>query len=276
MNYEHFEKVSIGFGYDAIRDDFKVIVFLASIVRGGDIYVASVEIYSANLDSWITVDVGFQFCLFKATSDLIVNGNPYWGGCVEGDSVLVCFDVLELVLKIVPVPTIYMMGLGEEAEVDLDGLVTEKETEIETWKGIDVEFVDWNGALGAIAINYEVECSVGKFTSTVEYVWVFDDIERIWRHNRTFGNIKVDANLEKVLHCTKNEKILCIFSSNKLFVLDLEAGCAKDFFYGARLCSYFGVYGYTESLAHINGMENVVVQNEQNDLDLCFEVGVCW
>ncbi|KAL3642381.1 hypothetical protein CASFOL_013196 [Castilleja foliolosa] len=269
-DYEHFEEVSIGFGYDAIGDDFKVVIFLASIVRGGDIYVASVEIYSANLDSWITVDVGFQFYLFKGKNDLIVNGNPYWVGYVEGDKVLVCLDVLELVLKIVPVPTIYMMGLGEEAEVDLDGLVTEKKK----WKGIGVEFVDWNGALGAIAINYEYR--VGKCTSTVEYVWVFDDIERIWRNSHTFGNIKVNVNLEKVLHCTKNEKILCIFSSNKLCVLDLEAGCAKDFFDGARLRSYFGVYGYTESLAHINGMKNVVVQNEHNDLDVFREVGDNW
>ncbi|KAL3642383.1 hypothetical protein CASFOL_013198 [Castilleja foliolosa] len=45
-----------------------------------------------------------------------------------------------------------------------------------------------------------------------------------------------------------------------MLVLDLETGCVEELFDGAR---------YTESLAHINGMEKVVVKNEQNDLNVC-------
>ncbi|KAL3642421.1 hypothetical protein CASFOL_013236 [Castilleja foliolosa] len=49
--------VSLGFGYDAIVDDFKVVMIVAN---GENMNLTSVEIYSVNLDSWITVDVGFQ------------------------------------------------------------------------------------------------------------------------------------------------------------------------------------------------------------------------
>ncbi|KAL3642375.1 hypothetical protein CASFOL_013190 [Castilleja foliolosa] len=54
-----------------------------------------------------------------------------------------------------------------------------------------------------------------------------------------------------------------------MLVLDLETGCVEELFDGARLQTYFRIYGYTESLAHINGMEKVVVKNEQNDLNVC-------
>ncbi|KAL3642386.1 hypothetical protein CASFOL_013201 [Castilleja foliolosa] len=272
-DYGHLKKMSLGFGYDATRDDFKVLIFLAG-GKGVILKLACVEIYSANLDSWSIVDVGFQFGGFKDKNDLIVNGNPYWDASVEGNKVLLCFDVSELVFKIVPLPTIYMMGLDEEADVDLDGLVEETETETET----EIDFVDWNGALGAIVINYEIEYRVGAcriLSSTVEYVWVFDDIERIWRNNHTFVPIEVDVEVTRPLHCTKTEKIMCEFSVNKMLVLDLETCCGKELFDGAHLRNSFEVFAYTESLAHINGMEKVTVKNEQNDLDVCWEVGVC-
>ncbi|KAL3642422.1 hypothetical protein CASFOL_013237 [Castilleja foliolosa] len=259
-DYDPFENVSIGFGYDAIGDDFKVVM-IATNIYGECKKDSSVEIYSVNLDSWITVDVGFQFGGFKTKNKLIVNGNPYWDASVEGNKVLLCFDVSELVFKIVPLPTIDMLGLVEETETET-GTVTETQTELS----------DWNGALGAIVINYEVEYAVNGFnvlSSTIKYVWVFDDIEGIWRNNHTFDPIEVDVDVYRVLHCTKNEKILAL-SSRKLSVLDLETGCAEDLIDGARMCNYFVMYGYTESLANINGMEKLVVKNEQNDLDVCF------
>ncbi|KAL3642384.1 hypothetical protein CASFOL_013199 [Castilleja foliolosa] len=177
--------VSLGFGYDAIEDDFKVVMIVANFVYGVGMNITSVEIYSVNLGSWITVDVGFQFCWFLKKSTLIVNGNPYWDARVDGKWVLVCFDVLELVFKIVPIPTIFKPGLNEDASTDvdlveLDGLDEETKTGTRIWT--NVEFVDWNGALGAIIIvNHEAEYSVAGSnccTSTVEYSWVFANLEK--------------------------------------------------------------------------------------------------
>ncbi|KAL3642428.1 hypothetical protein CASFOL_013243 [Castilleja foliolosa] len=247
-----FNLASLGFGYDAMGDDFKVVMIVESITN-----ITSVEIYSANLDSWITIDVGFQFSLFKSKNNLIVNGNPYWFAWVDGYKVLLCFDVLELVFKIVPWPIHYWVGSDEEE--DLDGDTT-------TLTEMDVNFVDLNGALGAI-FKYEVEYCVGSAAAFAErsaicecvWIWVFDDIERIWRNNHTFWPIEVDACLDKVLHCTKNEKVLGTLSSGTLFLSDLETGCVKELFDVTCLGHLFEIYAYTESLAHINGMEKVVV-----------------
>ncbi|KAL3642408.1 hypothetical protein CASFOL_013223 [Castilleja foliolosa] len=269
---------SLGFGYNAVEADFKVVMIVASIM-----YITSVEIYSANLGSWITIDVGFQFREILDKNDFIVNGNPYWVAQVDGNEVLLCFDVLELVFKIVPMPTIHRTGLDEgtgtwtstETEVEIDGSDGsdgwDEETETETGTKTNVELFDYNGALGALIINHDVEYRVGpagsKSSARVESVsvLVFDDIERIWRNNHTFGPIELDVC--SVLRCIKNEKILGIFLIDKLCVLDFEAGIVKELFDGARLGNSFEVYGYTESLAYINGMENVVVEYERNDID---------
>ncbi|KAL3642413.1 hypothetical protein CASFOL_013228 [Castilleja foliolosa] len=155
---EPFQMVSLGFGYNAIEADFKVVMIVASIM-----YITSVEIYSANLGSWITIDVGFQFRGILDKNDLIVNGNPYWVAEVDGNEVLVYFDVLELVFKIVPMPTIHVTGLDERTgtrtvtEVDFsDSDGSDEETETERGTETEVELFDYNGSLGALIINQEV------------------------------------------------------------------------------------------------------------------------
>ncbi|KAL3642407.1 hypothetical protein CASFOL_013222 [Castilleja foliolosa] len=266
--------VSLGFGYDSRKADFKVVMV--------DTKLKSVEIYSVNLDSWITINFASQFSWFKSTNDFIVNGNPYWIGRFDEEEVLVYFDVLELVFKIVPVPTDYWMGLYEDTEDDSDGF--DEETVMDDWNywdryeyedtktvtKTDIKYVDWNGALGALITNDEVEYQKGiasiKRSSRIEcvWVWVFDDIEGTWRNDNSFAPIKVDVN--RVLNCIQNEKILGTISFDKLCVLDLEAGIVKELFDGASLGYWFEVYGYTASFAHINGMENVVLKCERNKM----------
>ncbi|KAL3642401.1 hypothetical protein CASFOL_013256 [Castilleja foliolosa] len=254
-----FKMASLGFGYDATGDDFKVVMILTNI-DGDPIDITSAEIYSVNLGSWISIDTGIQFSWCPEKNNLIVNGNMYWDNVlVDGDMVLVCFDVLELVFKFVPVSTTYWDGMDEETETK--------------WR--DVKLDDWNGALSTLIINFEIEENVGppgtKCCARVECfeVRVFDDIERIWRKKHTFGPIEVDGF--RVLRCIKNEKILGLTSYDKLIVLDLETGSVKELFDGAsadaNIGNMFEVYGYTESLTYINGMEKVVVKNEQNDID---------
>ncbi|KAL3642433.1 hypothetical protein CASFOL_013248 [Castilleja foliolosa] len=231
--------VSLGFGYDAMTADFKVVMIVTSI------NLKFVEIYSANLDSWITIDVGFQFSWLM--------GTRFW--CA-----LMCWNWY---LRLCLCQFDHWMGL-----VNWDALEYE-DTKIVT--KTDVNFVDWNGALGALITNHEVEYRKG-IASSIECsariqcvgVWVFDDIQRIWRNYHTFGPIDVDVN--KVLNCVKNEKILGTISFDKLCVLDLETGIVKELFDGAGLGYSFEVYGYTESFAHVNGMEKVVVKYERNDI----------
>ncbi|GFP95432.1 hypothetical protein PHJA_001687500 [Phtheirospermum japonicum] len=185
------------------------------------------ELYSVNSGSWRTIEVGFQFGAFQTKSDLIVNGNPYWVAMMDENEVLVCFDVTKLAFEIVSLLT---LDHDEDAEVEL---------------------VDWNGCLGALVFSRESE--------RVEYVdvWVFDDVEQIWRKVRTFGPIEM--NVYRFLLCLKNGKILGERPDSKLFVFDTETGCVNELFYGARQSEAFEIYGYTESLAYIKGMDKVNV-----------------
>ncbi|KAL3628733.1 hypothetical protein CASFOL_027779 [Castilleja foliolosa] len=240
------EIVSLGFGYDAAGDDFKVVKIIGKkrdIEDQLGMSVTSVEIYSVSLDSWIAINVGFQFSEFRDKNVLIVSGNPYWFACVDGNLVLVCFDVMELVFKIVPTIN---CGLDEE-------------------KKTLIHLVDWNGALGsvsyfnksAIVENLGLNCFThcARFNSLC--VWVFDVGERVWRKIHIFGPTeKVDVF--RVFLCTKNEKVLGAFSSGTLFVLDLETGCVNNLFDGVCNGESFYVYGYTESLTYIKGMTKVI------------------
>ncbi|KAL3642409.1 hypothetical protein CASFOL_013224 [Castilleja foliolosa] len=192
-----FKMVSLGFGYDAIGDDFKVVMIVTNL-HGEVENDTSVEIYSANLDSWTTIDVGFQFSWFKVKSDMTVNGNPYWVARIDGNETLLCFDVLELVFKIVPKPN----------KTDLDGLDGYTKTGKETY----LDLGDWNGALGALIINYEVEYRNGSSRIGCVWVLVFDDIEQIWRKIHTFGPIEVDVYRGRDLLFTRNAKILGFYT----------------------------------------------------------------
>ncbi|KAL3637358.1 hypothetical protein CASFOL_019657 [Castilleja foliolosa] len=264
--YRHLKNVELGFGYDAIGDDFKVVMIATNVHGEGK----TVEIYSVNLDSWITIDVGFEFRDFEARSYLIINGNPYWVAWVDENKVLLCFDVLDLVLKIVPLPMHYWNGWNGETvrRVDLNGL----DVYIKTEKKAKFDLVDWNGALGVLITNLEFEHRSGPAAGTecsssridCVQLWVFDDIGQIWRKIRTFGPIEV--NVDGVLLYRKNEKIMGIFLHEKVFVVDLETGCVKELFDRAHVGDFFDLYGYTESLAHINGMQKVVVTYERNNL----------
>ncbi|KAL3616340.1 hypothetical protein CASFOL_039730 [Castilleja foliolosa] len=253
-----FKMVSLGFGYDAIKADFKVVMIVATI----DYRLAYVEIYSVNLDSWIRVDVGFDlFRCFKNKNDLILNGNPYWVALIDENEILVCFDVLELVFKIVHVPTIdWMCGLDEEVCYGFNTKTVTKRK---------VEFVDWNGALGALVTDYEVEYRPmpgNPYSLRVKcvWVWVHDDIKRIWRYKHTFG--PSDMEVSRVSNCVRNRKILGTLSFGKMCVLDLETGYVTELFDRACLGRYsFEAHGYTESLVHINGMEKVVQRNKMID-----------
>ncbi|GFP92350.1 hypothetical protein PHJA_001379100 [Phtheirospermum japonicum] len=275
------EMVSLGFGYDAVGADFKVVRIVGekSIINGNGLNVTFGEMDSANSDSWIAIHVGFQFSGFRAKNDLIVNGNPYWVARVDGNEVLVCFDVMELVFKIVPMPTLYwnalVDGCDEEAETGVETW-EEAETGVETWEEADTGagLVDWNGSLGAIlyTINYEVFQKLGDQglqqtteNERVEYVCVlvFDDVKRIWRTIFTFARIELD--LDSFLLCTKNGKFLGKCSSGELFLFHLETGRVEVLLDAPPLMSE--VYGYLESLAYIKGMEKVAVKNERQDLD---------
>ncbi|KAL3628734.1 hypothetical protein CASFOL_027780 [Castilleja foliolosa] len=212
--------VSLGFGYDADEDDYKVVRMVLN--------VNEVDLYSAKSDSWTAIVPDFKFRSgYKKLSNVIVNGNPYWRTEVDDiesgyRKVLVYFDVKKQVFRTVSFPSI-----------------KPREDEI---------FVDWNGSLGAFVFNVMED-------ERVEYIdfWVFDDGEQIWRKIQTYGCIE---NVCGLFCFAMNVTMMvflfdgkpCFFPEARRFNLLLD---------GARLsdCVFLEIYGYRESLAYIKGME---------------------
>ncbi|KAL0287998.1 UNVERIFIED_CONTAM: F-box/kelch-repeat protein [Sesamum radiatum] len=160
------EWVSYGFGYDSKASDFKVVRILYLMgrkhkkmwekyrTRG---YKITVQVYSANSNSWTTLKVDFLYKVSPNRNDVILHGNPYWLATIHGNEAvmyLVWFDVSESAFKTVSLSS---LNLEKEATVD---------------------FVDFNGDLAAIVHD---ESDEGEF-KTIDF-WVYDNVELMWRHN---------------------------------------------------------------------------------------------
>ncbi|KAL3628807.1 hypothetical protein CASFOL_027853 [Castilleja foliolosa] len=214
------ERVSLGFGYDAETNDYKVVSTACMSNRRKP--ESWVEVYSVNSDSWRIIDPGFRFSVFRVKSDVSVNGNPYWLAKFDEDEVLVCFDVSKSVFKILSMLTLYL-----EAKVN-------------------VKLVDWNGRLGALCCTKEKE---GVITSLD--AWVFDEGEEIWRKEHTIK--PVEASVDMFLQFTKNGGILGVRFDGELIVLNLESGCVERV-NNVKQGEPFEIYEHTECLVYIEGM----------------------
>ncbi|KAL3628799.1 hypothetical protein CASFOL_027845 [Castilleja foliolosa] len=221
------DDVSLGFGYDAEGDDFKVvrIVWLKN-KRNLGMCVGCVEVYSVNSDSWTTIDPGFEFSGLWNDSNVIVNGNPYWIVKVDGNNVLICFDVSKLVFKIV---------------LDLSTIDYNK-------------FVELNGSLGVLVFTR-------RNKERIAYVdaWVFDEGEQIWTKSCSVGPIEV--KMDMVLRCLKDGRVLGKRPNGQLIVFNSEPKCVKSIFNVGR---NFEIYDYTASMAYIEGMEKVTLRKRRH------------
>ncbi|KAL3620321.1 hypothetical protein CASFOL_035233 [Castilleja foliolosa] len=218
--------VSLGFGYDAEGDDFKVVRILLKDKSGLNhriwrMCVSCVEVYSVNSDSWTTIDPGFRFSEVRNRSDVTVNGNPYWVVRVDKNDVLICFDMSKLIFKIVPLSTL----------------------DYEKVKPVDVDFVDLNGSLGAFVFTW---------CNGLVNVWVFDNVEQVWIKSHS---VKMNRNLR----CLKYYRVLGwpMRPKGQLIVFNSETKFVKNLF---NLVHDFEIYDYTPSLAYIQGMEKVTLR----------------
>ncbi|CAA0826733.1 Unknown protein [Striga hermonthica] len=118
--------------------------------------------------------------------------------------------------------------------------------------GAEVLLVDWKGSLGAIVCdkNFERVDSLD--------VWVFDDCEKIWTKNHTFGPIEL--KVDRILQCSNNGMILGECPDGKLFVFDPMSGSVEEIVIDKAQKHSFVINGYSESLACVEGMEKVVVK----------------
>ncbi|KAL3628752.1 hypothetical protein CASFOL_027798 [Castilleja foliolosa] len=77
------ETESLGFEYDAVKDDYKVVRIFCFLEKEEDEVGVCFEVYSVSTDSWITMVPDFEFRVLLSKNSVIVNGNPYWVAEVE-------------------------------------------------------------------------------------------------------------------------------------------------------------------------------------------------
>ncbi|KAL3642417.1 hypothetical protein CASFOL_013232 [Castilleja foliolosa] len=241
-NFTDTETVSLGFGYDAERDDYKVVRIVCFQEKEEEDNVGvSIDVYSVNTDSWITIKPDFKFVVFLPQSIAFVNGNPYWVAEVEnGDGFmscrfLVCFDVRRMVLKAFPMNN---RNLDPSYE--------------------HVTFIDWKGSLASLVYTRDSDTRVESL-----YVLVFDEDDQIWRKVHTFGPIVVDEAL--VWECSRNEKMLC-FKYGRLLMFDPVNGRVKVYENEQPLLLN-RPHLYTEGLTCIKGMESEPEKEENYFLE---------
>ncbi|KAL3628767.1 hypothetical protein CASFOL_027813 [Castilleja foliolosa] len=230
------ESESLGFGYDAEVDDFKVvrIVWLKKYGKFG-ICVSCVEVYSVNSDSWTTIDPGLfsELSISWINNRVTVNGNPCWFGRndVIKDLLIICFDMSKLVFKI----------------VTLSNLDYNKAKQ-------GIEIVDLNGSLGALVVTWKDRWENMERIEYVDY-WVYDDGEQIWTKSHSVGPIEVKMN--RVLRCLKDGRVLGMQPKGQLIVFNSETKCVKGLF---NVGHKIEIYDYAASLAYIQGMEKVTLR----------------
>ncbi|KAL3628731.1 hypothetical protein CASFOL_027777 [Castilleja foliolosa] len=255
-----YERLSLGFGYDAGADDFKVVRFFRlkkQLNQRQDIvvYDDGVEVYSSSSGSWTTIAPGFQFIKLKSLSQFIVNGNPYWVAEVCGYddyAVLLCFDVSKMVFRIV-----HLGGF----EHDLDPQFVEGKGSLSLGgfeHDLNPQFVEWKGSLGALVTTKNDDDDGERRVVKSIDVWVFDDGEQIWRKNHTFAGPS-EMNVNMFLECSKNGKFVGECADGRFFVFDKDTGFVNVvcLYNGAREPECVEIYLYTESLAYIKGMRQV-------------------
>ncbi|KAL3628771.1 hypothetical protein CASFOL_027817 [Castilleja foliolosa] len=212
-------KMSLGFGYDAEGDDFKVvrIVWLKKKRRFG-MCISWVEVYSANSDSWTTIDPGLfsELSISWINNRVTVNGNPCWVGRndVIKDLLIIRFDMSKLVFNI----------------VTLSNLDYNKAKQ-------DIEFVDLNGSLGALVVTWK---NRWENIERIEYVdnWVYDDGEQIWTKSHS---VPIEVKMIRVLRCLKDGRVLGMhpksaYNFNLPYLLKLIEPKKKDVFNSETKC----------------------------------------
>lgn len=219
--------ISVGFGYDPVDDDYKVIR-IANFEKTSE---AKAEVYSTNLDAWKEVKINFSFTIGDNFNDLILNGIPYWCGDIyvtedemldgdEGSSDLIWFDVHNEVFKSIPWPT----TVGDHGK-----------------------FVEWKAALAMLVPSHREELE--------DYVdvLVYDEKEASWKKKCRYGSMGLKHHYY-MINCSRDGVIFALTEEGKLIIHDPVADEFKKFSFSNGDISLENVCDYKESLVCLEGM----------------------
>ncbi|CAK9159781.1 unnamed protein product [Ilex paraguariensis] len=111
-NLDDVYSVSVGFGFDPVANDYKIVVILhMNLELPREKIRVKVEVYSAKNDSWKMIEVETPFFVSRTRCNAILKGSPYWTGFIRDEEevsgireVFVLFDPQNEVFGLCPVP----------------------------------------------------------------------------------------------------------------------------------------------------------------------------
>lgn len=241
--------ISIGFAFDSVKHDYKVIRFVCFKKEVG--ILARAEVFSVNSGAWreIKVDVDVTLACNWAT---VVKGVPYWMCHTQDISVFFFrFDAVNEVFRQLPAPGIAASNYTRLRAVN--------------YKDSFAMLVYSPGHSPFTLDGFQGTCYTPMEGNT-NYVdvWVMEEKdlggESSWSKKLTVGPI---LGVERLVGCSKNGEIVVENSEGMLLVYDPSTEQVKNTGITGARASSFLVCSYSESLVSIKGFVRVGTLDEK-------------
>ncbi|KAK3032691.1 hypothetical protein RJ639_036755 [Escallonia herrerae] len=239
------DRVSIGFCYDPVGDDYKVISILN--FKPEMKVPARVEVYSCGSESWKKLEVKPPFVFLQTKCIAILKGVPYWVVEIDDEfgsrKAFVWFDVQKGVFQMLPAPMFGGMGV-------FSGCLAE-----------------WRDNLAVVMYP-----KTGALYEPLD-VWVMeDDGDGIgyWVKKFSVGPV---LGIVGIVGFSRKGEIVGKDAEGKVVLYDwgtgrLEYPCIDD------AQQHFGVCNYSESLVSIKGFSSLSKQFDPDKQELINSCGL--
>ncbi|KAK8510450.1 hypothetical protein V6N13_100473 [Hibiscus sabdariffa] len=218
----------LGFGYDSLTDDYKVIRFVSNSFEyefdGMSFYshtIVQVDLYSLKSNSWKELPDPGVGAWYAFTFNNYINGFYYWPATEASGHVILSFDMVNERFSTLPLP-------------EFDGGLAQNY----------LELVDFKGSLGAIVYPRE-----GTLKSV--HVWVMSGS---WTKQHSFESV---PGVERPLGFWENGKVFLESSDHELVLFDPST----------RELQNLGVDAYPKKMQIIVYVETLVPLNGRSELE---------
>ncbi|KAM7503254.1 hypothetical protein LguiB_002158 [Lonicera macranthoides] len=230
-------KVALGFGFDPVADDYKVlrIVYYCYPLN-------QVEVYSLRSNTWREIKRTVQFLIFESGCNVYLKGRFHWSaigfGTMNGRKLIVSFDMGDENFRYIMPPN---FGLGDDDNYE------------------DVVKVRWtsmvlNESLAVVACG-------GNGPNKKFDVWVMNEygVAGSWTKYMSF---RLNTRIDRTLGCGEDGKILIEMDTSKVVSFDTATQTMKELG-DQNIACFSEVFNHMESLLPIRGGKNA------EDTNLC-------
>ena len=224
-NYAHNVAICLGFGFDCIGNDYKILRIVRKVIRGRDMSEPEAQLYSANAGTWKKIQVPNNIKESLSTKLKILCGPDISGMLyLEGEGGLVPFDLRNNVF-------------GEIVVLPFPKHVQEKR--IKKSKILNFE--------GSLAMVYE---SAGD--ESVLSLWILDDVG-LWIKK---FNLEMDLELDRMYLYLGAQHFLGLNFVFGYKFHNYKKKTTKKLPFPAHLTDVKSVAKFTQSLVSLEGFQS--------------------